>query len=574
MEQKKNKKKIDRVIFFFWLVPFCTVILLQVVHTSFFSSQSQKQQEETLISHVSSMQQNFTSQVSSLSYIQHLLQSGDMFNFLTASDSSAQMNILSDIFMCRSLLQTNFYSVIFNHKGEGQIITSDIDSSVASQIYSIYETIDHTKTYITFFPESGSSPNIIYICHFEPIWMRNLATVKKEVIGMCALVSKFNITEYIKYHALSPAISLTLSDQNRSINITDQKTSFDIVSEYTLSIPNTDWKINGVISINKNLFFNQVLFLLLLCESAILIFTLLLFQFVYKKYVSTPINQIAQVLNNYVILNHSISLPEQYTYEFDKIRHCIEYMAKKNSTLARQIFRNQQNMYEVELKNKNFQFYALQAQINPHFLYNTLDCITSLAYLHGIDTIADITYMLSDMFRYSINDDPMAPVSKEIAIIQNYLNILNVRYPNKIRLNLQIDNEILPCKIPRMTLQPLVENSTKHNNISIRKLFIYVKGYKVDGHIRFVILDNGRGMPKERLASLQEALSAGSSSDSEIPSTAHIGICNISSRIKLLYGSEYGISIKSQENKFFKLTIDLPLEGLRTDPSESDPYGI
>lgn len=556
----KQKKKIDHLIFFFLIIAFCVIIGIQIFYFMLFSRQSQKDQETILTNHVTTMQQNIEMLVQSIPDIQRSILSESMYSFLQTPNSVAQLDILSDIFICRSLSQNNFYSIVFDKHDKSYTLTSDIDPTITKKIQELHREYDCKKPFTTFFTTENTYNDTIYVCNFEPIYTYSLKEVKSELAGVSAIISKINIAKYKRYLNSNSSIEISLTCKKEKLGIKTSEFHSDTISEYIRPIGGTSWNIHGIISIDRFMFFNQNLFVIVLFESLVLLSILLIFHFIYNRYISSPIRQISEILNTYTILDQHTPLPPQKTYEFEKISYYINTMIQKNSELMHTIFNNQQNMYEKELENEAYRFYALQAQINPHFIYNTLDCVSSLAYINNIDSIATVTNALSKLLHYSIINAPETTVNDEIIFIKNYFNIMKIRYPNRISLLLDIDPSVLDFKIFRMTLQPLIENSIKHNNLSAKKLLVYVKGYIFDDKLRITITDNGRGISKEKSKSLQEALAASSASDSATLKTSkHIGICNINHRLKLAYGNEYGINITSIENKFFKLIIDIPI---------------
>lgn len=554
----KKKKRLDRVFAKLWIIPIVLIVVLQLVYMCIFMMDSQKIQKANFESYVSMTCDSISTNVDQLSRVQNILCSESMHSYILNGDIESQSELLTNVFTCRNLFRNNFYNILFDGDGNALITTKDIENVVIQKVSEIFKSKDISKNVVTFFNIDSADLNNIYICDFKPVINYDRLEVDERTIGVSAVVAKINIAEYAKYFAYNESVGITLADETDTLIITERQWHSDEIIEYALPVLSTGWKVNGIFSINRSVIFKQELFLILFCEAVILLIILLIFNFAYKRYVSRPISIIAEFLKSYAISNHRKEVPKQQTYEFDVIARYINYMTDRNVLLMRQIFKNQQNMYEKELEVQNFRFYALQAQINPHFLYNTLDCIASLAYINDVIPIANATNTLSKILQYSITERIESLVTEETQFIWNYFSILNIRYPGKISLHTNIDDDLQNFAIPRMTLQPILENSVKHNNVNQKKLLILVKGQRTETGMRFVIMDNGRGVSEEKLKEIREALSDCANENTQL--NRHIGIANVNKRIKLIYGDEYGITVDSKTGRFFKVVITLPCE--------------
>jgi two-component system sensor histidine kinase YesM len=247
-------------------------------------------------------------------------------------------------------------------------------------------------------------------------------------------------------------------------------------------------------------------------------------------------------------------------------------MSKKIDNLVNRIYKEEIALKEAEIK-------ALQAQINPHFLFNTLENINWMAQLNGVPEISDTVSALAKLMDGSIGrGDRAITLREELEYIDNYMTILKNRYENRLEVIKNLDDRLLETKIPRLLIQPLVENAVKHGiEKSRRKGVIKIDAYRKDGHIVFEVADNGIGMTQEELEVLNlrlredslfhEANSAGHSRKS-------IGLENVNRRIKLMYGSSYGLDIDSSYDEYTKVTVRIPdeqiLEGDKDNVQGSD----
>lgn len=191
------------------------------------------------------------------------------------------------------------------------------------------------------------------------------------------------------------------------------------------------------------------------------------------------------------------------------------------------------------------ELHALQNQINPHFLYNTLDTAVWLAEAKQNDQVIRLLTYLSDFFRTSLsNGQNFITIQEEQRHIESYLKIQQFRYQDTLAYNIDIDKALYNFTIPKLLLQPLVENALVHGIRGKRgKGRISVTGRLEGGNIVFCVTDDGVGMDEEKLYNLRKASVAGSTQSANI---AAFGVGNVNERIHIYYGENYGLFFKSQ----------------------------
>lgn len=211
-------------------------------------------------------------------------------------------------------------------------------------------------------------------------------------------------------------------------------------------------------------------------------------------------------------------------------------------------------VYRVEHQRRSAELRALQSQINPHFLYNTLDTIQWKSLDYNAYEVADMINALSKFFRISLSDGKeFITIADEIEHVRNYLKIQEVRYKDKMEYIINLDNCVEQYLVPKMIIQPLVENSIYHGLKPKRKkgnIEINIK--LIRSYIHIEVIDNGVGINKERLKTIQENLK--NSYESE-----HYGLYNVNERLKLSFKDKYRISITSKENMGTKVSILIPI---------------
>lgn len=249
----------------------------------------------------------------------------------------------------------------------------------------------------------------------------------------------------------------------------------------------------------------------------------------------------------------------------------INRVINEREQMARDMINTQARLYESELSQKQAEFAALQSQINPHFLYNTLNCISSIGLEYGSREIAQIASCMSKIFRYSIRKDDLVRIREELDCIQAYMNIIAIRYENKFIIEIDVDEGLLKMQTPKMILQPIVENAVYHGLERMDQGGRLQVTGSIDAHgdVCFQITDTGKGMYPEQLASLQAKLGMASpepAPDGQ-PATS-IGLSNIHNRLRLLFGEGYGIAIQSQFGHGTTVTVRIPKLLNNRKPSE------
>ncbi len=211
--------------------------------------------------------------------------------------------------------------------------------------------------------------------------------------------------------------------------------------------------------------------------------------------------------------------------------------------------------YETKLLLNKAEYKALQAQINPHFLYNTLDTMSSIASIQNCVIVSNLCQSLSNIFRYSLDmRHPYSTVAKEIVHLKNYIYVMNVRMREDIKYYFDIADDMLQNSIPRISIQPLVENAINHGLKNKRgEKSIHVKVFGENQILNITVTDNGVGMAAEEInRRLRE------NRQEQVESGTSIGLVNINARMKMLYGEEYGLTVESDGASGTSVILRIP----------------
>ena len=222
----------------------------------------------------------------------------------------------------------------------------------------------------------------------------------------------------------------------------------------------------------------------------------------------------------------------------------------------------------MDLNKRQAQYLALQNQINPHFLYNTLESIRGEAIIGGLDSVADMTEALARFFRYTITKvENLVTVEEELDNCETYFRIQKYRFGDRLSLHIECDKddyeEVMNCRIPKLTLQPILENSIIHGTeVKIGTGNLCIQFERTDRRLIVRISDDGVGMDEATLARLNRRLGKNGNSVAyeEEGQKGGIALVNVNNRIHLLFGEEYGMHVYSILGKGTDVEITIPIE--------------
>lgn len=249
------------------------------------------------------------------------------------------------------------------------------------------------------------------------------------------------------------------------------------------------------------------------------------------------------------------------TGEFIHIEQSSDYVELNTFTLEFNIMIDKINklindVYKMEIASKESQLRALQQRIDPHFLFNSLQLIQSMAVLNQTEEIKQMAKSLGFLFRYAIvNSENLASIEEEVQHLKHYMEVQTKWFYKSCSYELKIDDSILDCKIPRLSLQPIVENIFRHGFRNKEEGQIVITGYQMDSYVIIQVRDNGVGISDERLLEIKGDLEQ----LKESKEGKHIGLRNVHKRLVLKFGEQYGISLKSKKDSWTEITLKIPV---------------
>ncbi|HFN2302293.1 TPA: sensor histidine kinase [Enterococcus faecium] len=210
-----------------------------------------------------------------------------------------------------------------------------------------------------------------------------------------------------------------------------------------------------------------------------------------------------------------------------------------------------EDIYKLEIKQQDAHMRALQAQINPHFLYNTLEYIRMYAISEGSEGLADVVYAFSALLRNNTNQEKTITLKEELDFCEKYVYLYQMRYPNRVAYHFMIDPDLEKIEVPKFVIQPLVENYFKHG-IDFTRFdnALSVKVLQEGKRVRIIIKDNGKGMTEKRLKQIEEKLS-----HPKVELHGSIGLQNVNERLRASFGSSYYMSLENNETGGLTVSI-------------------
>jgi len=276
-----------------------------------------------------------------------------------------------------------------------------------------------------------------------------------------------------------------------------------------------------------------------------------------------PINRLVKGMKMVQKDNRIVYIDDERDDEIGFLNKTFNEMSREINHLVNWVYREQITRKEAELK-------ALQSQINPHFLFNTLESINWMAQLNNVPEISEAVTDLSDLMEASIGrGDRLITVEEEFMYSDKYISIIKRRFEDKIQFRKEILNGAGKVRIPRLLIQPLVENAVYHGIDRLRgKGEIILKAYIEGENLLIVVMDTGPGIGIAELDALNRRLSLDNDTyfkNLRTESGKSIGIENVNRRIKLFYGDKYGLKIESEKGKYTRVIVCIPAN---SEPTE------
>lgn len=290
-----------------------------------------------------------------------------------------------------------------------------------------------------------------------------------------------------------------------------------------------------------NLLYTVCLSLFLLCILVSVLMSLLL-----SRQMFLPIERIHQAIGEVVHNNLDVYVPHERDDELGQLAERFNGMLIALKKNQEQLVENQRELNEAQIR-------MLQAQLNPHFLCNTLDTMKWISKINSVPQVAVMSTNLADILRFCVSPEEFVPLSRELEILQRYVEIQRIRLSGAFTFSVEVPPELLDCPVPKMILQPIVENAILHGLEGVEHGSISVHAEPCQGVLSISVTDNGRGLPPELVgpyASRARELSRG-----------HLGLYNVDTILRKHYGDRFGLYLCSRpDGSGAVVTAALPIQ--------------
>ncbi len=323
--------------------------------------------------------------------------------------------------------------------------------------------------------------------------------------------------------------------------------SYQIRSELS---PYTGWRTVGVFSMDEVMSsVNTIVYILFTCVIISLVLVVIV-SFKFSRTLTNPIFKLKRLMKQAESGDLTVRFNFQHNDEIGELGQSFNHMIARIDQLIQMVYVEQENKRTAEMK-------SLQEQIKPHFLYNTLDTISWMARDYDAEDIVRLVDALTNMFRIGLSHGKdIITVKEEITHVSNYLYIQKIRYKDKLNYVIHVDESLYAIEVPKLILQPLVENAIYHGVKAKRGGgTITITGVPEGENLVFTVQDDGAGMPQEKVEELNRRMSERSVLDEQ----KSFGLFYIRERIQLCYGKGYGVHVESTLGEGTRVTITLPL---------------
>lgn len=412
-----------------------------------------------------------------------------------------------------------------------------------------------------FCPEEGD--NYYYTASF-PIYDLSSSVYGKKIGTSIFLMKTDGMESMVRGSGATESVGVYLADQNRKIVASSESTQWSILTKelcttnknyyvQTHSAGIANWILVSRLPVYE--LYNDTRSGGTTVKIAYAVACLMICVFIYFCYkkIIQRIHRMDEFIKE-VAQNPTARLTDYREDEISRVIHNLNQLLDDKEHMNQEIHDSQKRMYEIQLAKERVQLLAYRNQINPHFLYNTFECISSMALYYDVEEIAEITMALSNVFRFAIKAENIVTIQQEVEYIKEYATIIEYRFMEHISVEIDVDEDVMQNTIIKLILQPIVENAVFHGleqkmgggevTVTIRR--------KLDNYIMLLVTDNGCGMEKEKVDQLTKSLENNSTE------SKGIGLANIYQRLKLFYGDDIVFEIKSKPGEGTRVMIVLP----------------
>ncbi|MEE0200141.1 MAG: histidine kinase [Muricomes sp.] len=487
-------------------------------------------------------------------YTVNMIGDSDIQDFLESADNSSRNYVPSMTAEMRNriLSYTDYDSAIrsiYLIDNFGRMYSNLSHKAISGYLESKEELRKRSDASAVWFTDFNDSSIVVY-----RIVNNNTTDLKRKIGAICMVIDKSLFADRIQQLLLEDTQNYRLesADGNFRISSAADRDTFSAEKYIISSYDNRIWRLETWIDKDEAYASIYLIFKILALELMVLLVISICMVIYLSGRITRPISDIRNAMKQIGKGNMEAEVPVSGEDEIGQLAATMNRMSKKIGELVERIRREETNQRLLELK-------AMQYQINPHFLYNTLDSISMFARKNHDEQCEELVIALSDFFRISLSHgQEFVTVEKEVEYAECYLEIQNIRFPEQITWDVTVEDGLKEIKIMKFILQPLVENSIYHGiREAGRKGHIQISAYQDANGLILCVQDDGIGMLPEELTELMADLESEEIREKDIHEGG-FGLKNVHQRLKLMYGENSGLQIKSEWEEGTCITIYIP----------------
>ncbi len=405
--------------------------------------------------------------------------------------------------------------------------------------------------------------DISYTVYVQPVkFLSRTTTHWNEQLGCLLIFLDKNLINNILEERDTDIVSSVclLDEQDRIVTSIGLKDREDITDLRTEPISDTGWKIGYVLN-DRTVFKRYGTLRYMIVAAIVVAISLFWVSFLAcNHYIIRPISDLYHQIEFVTSGGMKKRIHMNREDEIGSIAQVINNMLNHQTEISYRMLYTQQELYEKELKEKENELRILENQVNPHFILNTLQCICGIAVIYDVQEVIDIATAMGEIFKYSLRAPETVTLRRELEIVEQYLSIVDIRFNHHFQWDVDVPEEFLNIEMPKMILQPLVENAVYHGLEKKGAGSVRLFCDREKESILIHIWDDGAGMEESKQEEIKRLLADGEALYRVSMEVKRIGIANTCLRIKNYFGNSYGIEIDSTEGSGTDIALRIPGE--------------
>lgn len=559
MKKRLSDLRLQDEIKLFTALIMILVIIFQLIIYAYYYISLKSQRDYIYESINVMMNETIANQLSKLDKYQNLMtQQKSLRLFLNnTANSEQQFELENTIYTLQQISDSTLYGVVFDENGHLHKLSQNISDSKISEIEKMYKEYINSpnKNRYYFFVIPDSSYREIYFLCFGDVNENVYETASTRYLGTTCIFLQISTDTLLDDYSIAKNAKFYLDDGKRTMLMLDRGNTSDTVLEFNdIKIRNTNWNMYGIVNYSS-LFpnINHVLILIFL-ETFLAYLAIWLLNKCIRHRMINPFNETKKYIEQLSISQLFKPLEVKGNKDINEFASNINNMVIRNKKLANSVLMKQQRLYEAEHLRDTATLYALQNQVNPHFMYNIFELIRSIAVVEDNRRIETIVTCVSKLLRYNLKNDTIVTIKDEFEITKLYINMMKIKYGDSFDIEFNIPDDLLDVSVMKMLFQPVLENSFNHGFVRKQDKFkIVISVSQTDDYIQFVFRDNGLGMEKKKLNEIRNSLGQRIANGEK-----QIGIVNLNQRLNMCYGmNKYSFSIDSELNSYTETIIKI-----------------